>query len=149
MLGGGGGEGAPDDFAILYEEGLALCEAHHGGDAEGFGDGSVVIGDEGEWEFVFLLEFFLCVLLVFADAENLYAAAGEAGEGIAKGAGFLGAAGGIRLRVEVDEGDAFFVGVGEVNGGAVLIDGGDGGGRGADIDGAGRGEAEEGEEAHG
>jgi hypothetical protein len=107
-----------------------------------------MIGDEGEREAVLGLEFSLGVLVVLAHAKDLKAAGAEGGKGVADAASLLGAAGRVGLWVEIDKGNAFFVGIGKGDRGAVLVDGGDVGGRGAYIQGAGWGEAEEGKETH-
>lgn len=61
---------------------------------------------------------------VCADADDADASFGEVGVGVAHGAGLFGAAGGVGFGVEED-GDVggAFVGVGEVDGFAVLVGG--------------------------
>jgi hypothetical protein len=100
---------------------------------EGGDDLAFWIGDEvvGQRELVF--EGFLRVRLVKGDAEHLHAFLAQVGEGVAQRACLLGAAGSVGLRVEEDDRGAFFVHVGEVDGGAVLVDAGDGGGVVADF----------------
>ena len=101
LLFGGGAEVAPDEFAVLEEEGLALGEAEGGGDSEGGDDFAVGIGEEVEGEFVFILEGFLGADLVGTDAEDFDAFVGEGGVGVAQAAGLFGAAGGVGFGIKV------------------------------------------------
>lgn len=116
----------PNDDAVLDEEGGAGGEAEDAADAEGLGEFAFGIGEEGEGEIMFLLEFFLALRGIGADADDTYAEGLEVGEGITEGAGLSGAAWGIGFGVKIDEDDAFLVFVGEIEGVSVLVEEGEG-----------------------
>ena len=123
LLHGGSFGVVPDDFAVFDEEGLAGGEADEGNgfNAEGFDELLVGVGEKGEGEVVFLLELLLGGDVVSADADDVDAGFGKIGVGIAEATGLGGAAGGVGLGVEIDEGEAFFVDVLKLHNIAVLI----------------------------
>jgi hypothetical protein len=108
LFGGGGAEVAPDEVAVFEEESLAGGElAQFERDAEGLDDSGVFVGEEGEREVELVFESFLGFDGIGADADDFDAFFGKFFVGIAKGAGLLGATGGVGLGVEVNEGVAF------------------------------------------
>ncbi len=126
-----------------------MGQAEDEGDAEGPGQDALLVGEEGEGKVVFLLEAELRGRTVRADADDAHAARLEGGEVVAQAAGLGGAAGGIGFGVEIDEGEAALVEVGEANLAALFVARG-GVGRGvAELEGFSvGGEAEPGEESH-
>ena len=115
-----------DALAVLEEEGAASGHADHVLHAEGLGDGLLfLVGEEAEGELLLFLEFFLELLVVGADAEDVHAGLLEFGPVVAERATLLGATAGLGLRVEVDEQVALGAFLGEGDGVAVLVVAGD------------------------
>lgn len=141
------GLGAPDDprnLAVNHDEGLSLGHPHDGGHTESLGDYSVVIGQQGEGQIVFVGEFFLTLDRVPAHADDLHALGREIGKGIAQGAGLRRATRCVRFGIKINKGGTFGVDFGQVDARAMLIDGGKLRSGIADGQGAGRsGETEE------
>ena len=115
MRGGGGVEVAPDDDALMDEERLARGHAEDERDAKSVGDGVVLIGEKRVGEMVLLLEQELGFGGVAADADDPHVMGLEIDQAVAKAAGLLGAAGGVRFGVEKDQGVAVAVKIGELD----------------------------------
>ncbi len=109
----------------------------------------VFVGEEREGEMEFFGEALLRGGGIGADADDAHTAVLQLGEPISQAAGLRGASGGVGLGVEIDEGEAFGVELGELHGVAVLVAGGGVGRDVADCYGSvGLGEAEPVEKVH-
>jgi len=123
LLGRRGREIAPDDFAGADQEGLSGGETPFGGDSESADDCFVLIGQQGEREVVFLLEFFLGLGGIVAHPDHGDTLFGQDLKIIPQAAGLFGASRGVRLGVEIDQHISARVKITQGDGFTILIEG--------------------------